>query len=193
MQKTTIAYVPTPQPAGEPEPASLRGDELDLLDRTVVLASYTDRFTYEWKIMLTNQSSTFQLISKTVPRDTFDQAAPEDAYAILGSYLGISMYAPVSAAGSAQFRMRLFRDDTTSDTAVDANTTDTVFIPFQNANPPQVLLGEVRYEIGTDIVHQLEFIGTTDSRPARAARAFIRPGQTVYLKSETNGNLILKF
>lgn len=188
MQSTTITYLPTPVPDVE---FMARGEEVDI-SQTYPAAAYDGEvLEFEHKLTLSSGGDVVQVMSKD-SEGLFTEALPQDAYSIDDDFVGIRMHAPVSGSNGEEFSVTMFKDDTTRNAVVPGTTSEVVMTDTQN-NPPQIILAEAVHTIGTSIVRELNFIGATDIRTGFTARVTIRPGETVYVKRTTSGDLVFQF
>ncbi len=184
---TTITYLPTPVPDVQ---FFARG-EGDVSQDYLAAAYDDDVLVFEHKLTLSSGGQVLQVMSKD-SNGMFTVALPEDAYSIDDDFTGIQLYEPDTGANGEEFSIRLFKDSTTRNTVVPGTTSQVVLPDAQN-NPPQVMLAEAVHQIGTTTLRELNFIGATDIRTFTVAEVIIRPGETVYVKRDSNGDLVFQF
>lgn len=185
---TTLNYLPTPIPAIQ---FAARGGEEGDISQEYPAAEYTGTtLNFEHKLTLTSGGQVLQVMSKD-SNDMFTIALPEDAYSIDDEFTGVELLEPTAGAHGEAFSIRLFKNSDTRNSTVPGTASQVVLRDTQN-NPPQVILVEAVHE-GTSIVRELNFIGAIDIRTFTSAQVVIRPGQTVYVKRDTNGDLVFQF
>lgn len=187
MQSTTITFLPVPLPTVDFIPRGEGDISVDYF-----IGGYTGNVLgYEHKITLSSGGQIVQMMSKDA-QGLFTTAPLQDAYSIDGEFLGIQMYAPVSGQNGFEYSVRLFKNDLTRNSVVPGTASQVVLSDSQN-NPPQICFAEVTYQIGNSLVREVNFIGTLDIRGAYTSRVTIRPGETVFVKRDTSGNLVFQF
>lgn len=185
---TTLNYLPTPIPNIR---FAARGGEEGDVSQEYHAAEYDNTtLIFEHKLTLASGGQVLQVMSKD-SNDMFTVALPEDAYSINNEFTGVELFEPVTGTNGESFSIRLFKNSDTRQSTVPGTNSQVVLSDSQN-NPPQVILVEAVHE-GTTTIRELNFIGATDIRTFTSAQVIIRPGQTVYVKRDTNGNLVFQF
>ena len=187
MQRTTIHYLPTPLPQLDFLP---RG-EGDMSVDYFIAGFQGSLLDFQHKITLSGGGQVAQIMTKD-QNGMFTQALPQNAYLIDDEFVGIQMYAPASGQNGFEYSIRMFKDDTTRNATVPGTNSQVVLADSQN-NPPQVTFAQVEHQIGNSVVQELNFIGTIDIRGAYTSQVIIRPGETVYVKRNSNGDLVFQF
>ena len=188
MQSTTITFLPTPLPQVD---FVLRGGEEDISVDYLIAAYQGNALNFENKITLSGGGQIVQIMTKDAS-GLFTQALEQNAFSIDGDFLGIQLYAPVSGANGFQYSARLFKNSSTRATTVAGTGSQVVLQDSQN-NPPQIIFAEIVTQIGTTILQEVSFIGTTDLRGAFTSRVTVRPGETVYIKRNSNGDIVFQY
>ncbi|HRI59559.1 MAG TPA: hypothetical protein PK228_07540 [Saprospiraceae bacterium] len=187
MQSTTINYLPTPLPEFDFLPRGEGDISVDYF-----IAGYNGSLLgFEHKITLSGGGQVVQMMTQD-RSGMFTVALPQNAFLIDNDFLGIQMYAPVSGPHGFEYSIRMFKNDTTRNSVVPGTRSQIVLSDAQNT-PPQVTFAEVIHQIGSSIVHELNFIGTIDIRGAYTAKVTIRPGEAVYVKRNADGDTVFQF
>ena len=187
MQSTTITFLPTALPDID---YIVRGDED--ISETFPIAEYNgSTLSFSHKITLSGTGKILQVMTQDED-GLFTEALAENAFGIDGDFLGIELLSPVSGQNGFRYSARFFKDSNTRNSKVPGTLSE-IILPDASNNPPQVLFAEVTDTSGTTIARGMGFIGTVDIRAASYARLFVRPGETVYVKRDSRGNLVFQF
>ena len=139
-----------------------------------------DRFRFDHKVMLTNQGSVLQILSKDANGE-ITEALPENAFDLSKGSLKLLL---LDVNGDrTQYKLRIEAG------AVLPTTSVTVLSGRKN---PQLQLAEVSYTRDTNIVHDLEFIGAVDIGMGFTARSILRPAEPFEI-AYLNGDTIIKY
>jgi hypothetical protein len=181
MQTTTFTYVPKPDSEGEILTRSM--DILGTLPKTYVIAEkVAGQFKYQHKITLLNGGNVLQILTKEPGTSgKFTEALPENAYSIENQFIRLSLLD--SLGDGSKYEIHLSNDPgrpSTSNAVLSATKS------------PQVNFVEVLYKDGTDARAELNFIGTTDIRPALQGRVIVAPGESVQIKCDS-GNIVFQY
>ena len=189
MQVTRITFLPLEMPSAPPVPRSLPANfsgefHIAEFDGTVM--------SFEHKMTLTNGGRTVQIMTQDTQGE-FTEALPENAFSIDDDFLGIEMLDPVTINGVVHFSVRLFTDSNTQNQIVPGTLSQVVLPDFPNNNL-SITLVEARHDAGGNVFTTLNFIGATDIRAGYTrASVIIEPGEIVYLKCNSQNDLIFQF
>jgi hypothetical protein len=178
MHKIQITLVPTPEPEGEIIPLAL-STRTDFWEFPVATFS-NGVFIYENKVVLSNNGSVLQILSKGSDGQ-ITEALAENAFDLINETLKVMLIDTYD--DGSEYKLRITAEN------LQMPSSSALLSRLYN---PQLRIAEVSYLQGSNVVRELNFIGAEDIRMGFTARIIRRPGEFFQISNE-NGDISLKY